>query len=84
MALIGIYLPLEAVQRQIISGVDIFVHLGRMRDKSRKALEVAEVTGIEKGEILLRPLFNYREDKGLVQVGRLKNQRKLERAGIGL
>ncbi|MCI8813980.1 MAG: CpaF family protein [Lachnospiraceae bacterium] len=84
MALMGMDLPLEAVQRQIISGVDIFVHLGRMRDKSRKALEVAEVTGIEKGEILLRPLFNYREDKGLVQVGRLKNQRKLERAGIGL
>lgn len=84
MVLMGMDLPLEAVQRQVISGVDIFVHLGRMKDKSRKVLEVAEVTGIEKGEIVLRPLFNYQEGEGLAQVGKLKNRRKLERAGIGL
>ena len=45
MALMGMDLPLEAVQRQIVSGVDVLVHLGRMRDKSRKVLEVAEVKG---------------------------------------
>lgn len=84
MVLMGMDLPLQAVQRQIVSGVDILVHLGRMRDKSRKVLDVAEVTGIENGEISLQPLFSYQEDKGLVRTGMLKDQKKLERAGIVL
>lgn len=84
LALMGMDLPLEAIQRQIVSGVDIFVHLGRMRDKSRKTLEVAEVAGMGDGEILLHPLFRYREGEGLVQTGTLKNRDKLERAGIAL
>ena len=51
MTLMGIDLPLEAIRRQIASGVDILVHLGRMRDKSRKLLEITEVCGFENGEI---------------------------------
>ncbi len=82
MALMGMDLPLEAVQRQIVSGVDVLVHLGRMRDKSRKVLEVAEVTGVEGGQICLQPLFDYREGEGLIQTGTLKDQERLERAGI--
>lgn len=78
----GMDLPLEAVQRQIVSGIDILVHLGRMRDKSRKVLEVTEVIGIEDGQILLQPLFAYQKDRGLVQVGTLKEQERAERAGI--
>lgn len=84
LALMGMDLPLEAIQRQIVSGVDIFVHLGRMRDKSRKVLEVAEVEGITAGEIALHPLFGYRQGEGLAQTGTLKNRVKLERAGIAL
>ncbi len=84
LALMGMDLPLEAIQRQIVSGVDIFVHLGRMRDKSRKTLEVAEVEGIKGREIALHPLFDYRQGEGLVQTGTLKNRVKLERAGIAL
>lgn len=84
LALMGMDLPLEAIQRQIVSGVDIFVHLGRMRDKSRKVLEVAEVEGITDGEIALHPLFGYRQGEGLAQTGTLKNRVKLERAGIAL
>ena len=63
MALMGMDLPLEAVQRQIVSGVDVLVHLGRMRDKSRKVLEIAEVSGYqyETEEILLRTLYKFRE-----------------------
>ena len=57
MVLMGIKLPLEAVMRQIASGIDILVHLGRLRDKSRKVLEIMEVLGYEKGEIRLQPLF---------------------------
>lgn len=82
MALMGMDLPLEAVQRQIVSGVDVLVHLGRMRDKSRKVLEVAEVTGGEGGQICLQPLFDYREGEGLIQTGTLKDQERSERAGI--
>ncbi len=82
MVLMGMDLPLGAVQRQIVSGIDILVHLGRMRDKSRKVLEVTEVIGIEDGQILLQPLFLYQKDRGLVQVGTLKEQERAERAGI--
>ena len=60
MVLMGIKLPLEAVMRQIASGIDILVHLGRLRDKSRKVLEIMEVLGYEKGEIRLQPLFPFR------------------------
>ena len=50
MVLMGIKLPLEAVMRQIASGIDILVHLGRLRDKSRKVLEIMEVLGYELGD----------------------------------
>ena len=75
-------LPLPAVRRQIASGVDILIHLGRMRDKSRKLLEVAEVCGYEDGEIHLQTLYQWQEGKGLVQTGTLMHREKLERAGI--
>ena len=61
MTLMGIDLPLEAIRRQIASGVDILVHLGRMRDKSRKLLEITEVCGFENGEIQTRPLYRWEE-----------------------
>lgn len=64
MVLMGIKLPLEAVMRQIASGIDILVHLGRLRDKSRKVLEIMEVLGYEKGEIRLQPLFSFQETGG--------------------
>lgn len=84
MVLMGMDLPLEAIQRQIVSGVNVLVHLGRMRDKSRKLLEVAEVMGIKDGQIQLQSLFSYREGCGLVQNGTLQNKEKLERSGIVL
>ena len=64
MTLMGIDLPLEAIRRQIASGVDILVHLGRMRDKSRKLLEITEVCGFENGEIQTRPLLSLGRRKG--------------------
>ncbi|MBR5000465.1 MAG: CpaF family protein, partial [Firmicutes bacterium] len=57
----GIELPLPAIQRQIASGIDVIVHLGRLRDKSRKVLEITEVLGYRNGEILLRTLFQFEE-----------------------
>ncbi len=61
MVLMGMELPLSAIQRQIASGIDIIVHLGRLRDRSRKLLEVAEVLGYRDGEILLKTLYKYVE-----------------------
>ena len=84
MTLMGIDLPLEAIRRQIASGVDILVHLGRMRDKSRKLLEITEVCGFENGEIQTRPLYRWEEGKGLVKTGELLHCEKIKRAGIRL
>lgn len=56
-------LPLEAVRQQIASAVDIIVHLSRLRDKSRKTMEITEVVGYENGEIILNPLYVFTEDE---------------------
>lgn len=70
MVLMGMDLPLPAIQRQIASGIDVIVHLGRMRDKSRKVLEVTEVLGYWDGEIRLQTLYQFtelREEEGRIQ-----------------
>lgn len=82
MTLMGVDLPLESIRRQIASGVDILIHLGRMRDKTRKVLEITEVCGYEKNEIITRTLFRREEDLELVQVSELLNREKLARAGV--
>lgn len=84
LVLMGINLPLPAIRRQIAAGFDIFVHLGRLRDKSRRLLEICEIDGIVEDEVVLNPLFLYEEECGLVQKGKLKHRSKLERAGITL
>lgn len=55
-------LPLPAVKQQIASAVDIIIHLSRLRDKSRKTMEITEVVGIRNGEIELNPLYRFEED----------------------
>ena len=62
MTLMGADLPLPAVRSQIASAIDILVHLGRLRDKSRRVLEIAEVGDCENGEIQLNPLFRFVEE----------------------
>ena len=57
-------LPLAAVRMQIASGLDIIVHLGRLRDRSRRVLEITEVLGYEDGGIRLNPLYRFEEDAG--------------------
>ena len=92
MVLMGMELPVSAVRRQIASGLDIMIHLGRMRDKSRKVLEIVEITGYcyEKEEILTNTLFEFEEGRTgsnklegtLVKKGELQQRKKLERAGF--
>ena len=73
MVLMGMELPLSAVRRQIASGVDIIVQLGRLRDKSRKVLEIVEITGYEDGEIVTRPLYQFQET-GTDEAGHVTGQ----------
>lgn len=56
-------LPLEAIRQQIGSAIDIIIHLSRLRDKSRKTMEITEVLGYKDGEILLNPLYVFEEDE---------------------
>ena len=92
MVLMGMELPLAAIRSQIASGLDILVHLGRMRDKSRKVLAITEVIGMQDGEIVLKDLYRYVEKSPdvemvcgkLQQMGTLFNQEKCKRAGITL
>lgn len=60
MMLMGIDLPLAAVQRQIASALDIIIHLGRLRDKSRKVLQITEIEKYESGKIHTRTLYEFR------------------------
>ena len=56
-------LPLEAIRQQIASAVDIIIHLSRLRDKSRKTMEITEIVGYENGHIVLNPLYVFEEDE---------------------
>ena len=91
MVLMGMEMPLDAIRRQIASAVDIIVHLGRLRDHSRKVLEIMEVTGYVDGEITLSSLYSFVEngsdEKGQVQgilerKESLIHKEKLKSAGI--
>lgn len=91
MVLMGIELPMEAVRRQIASAVDIIIHLGRLRDGSRKVTEICEVTGIENGQVQLTSLYEFEEqaEKGrktvqgyLKKKAALQNKERLKRAGL--
>jgi len=61
MVLMGVDMPISAIKGQIASGLDIIIHLGRLRDKTRKVLEIVEVLDYEKGEIGLSSLYKFRE-----------------------
>lgn len=90
MVLMGQELPLSAIRSQIASGINIIIQLGRLRDKSRRVLEIAELDGIVDGEIVLNILYQFEEisEKNgrvigeLVQKGKLKSRTKLEAAGM--
>ena len=81
MVLMAMELPLIAVRQQIASGIDILIHVERQRDKSRKVMEIVELTGMENGEICRNIIFQ-RKDGILVKTGTLLSQEKLKRLEI--
>ena len=91
MVLMGIELPLPAIRQQIASGIDILVHLGRLRDHSRRVLSIEEVVGFRENEIQMNSLYQFEEmgtdEKGmvigsLVEKGELVRKAKLQAAGL--
>lgn len=89
MVLMGMDIPLSAVQRQIASAIDIIVHLGRLRDGSRKVLQIVEVLGYENSEIKLQTLYEFQEKEEVegriqgewVKVNEIQKKEKLLAAG---
>lgn len=92
MVLMGIDMPVTAIRGQIASAIDIVVHLGRLRDKTRRVLNISEVTGMENGEVKLNCLYEFIEegtDENNRIIGNLKatgniflGAKKLRAAGL--
>lgn len=93
MVLMGMDLPISAIRKQIASGIDILIHLGRLRDRTRKVLQIVEITGYKDEEITTHILYEFVEtDNGsdgyvvgkLMKIGELQNEGKLQAAGINI
>lgn len=90
MVLMGMDMPVSAIRSQIGSAIDIIVHLGRLRDKSRKILQIVEITGCRDNEIIVNPIYEFveeSEENGKVQgklhkTGSMVNVEKFRAAGI--
>ena len=95
MVLMGMDLPVSAIRSQIASGIDLVIHLGRLRDCSRKVLNIDEIDGMEDGEIQMHAIYRFVETKqdggqgkegkvmGLWEkTGELQNKEKLREAGL--
>ena len=91
MVMMGMDIPVLAVRRQLASGIDLMIHLGRLRDKRRVLLEISEIDGCENGEIVVNSLYRFveKETDGFghvtgdwVRVGELHHKEKLFAAGI--
>ena len=83
MVLSGMDIPLYAIRGQIASGIDIMIHLARLRNKRRVVSEISEIEGLKDGEVKLNPLYRF-EDGVLKPVGTLLNADKLEATENGL
>lgn len=89
MILMGYDMPVLAIRQQLAAALDVIVHVGRLRDNSRRVLEICEIDGVENGDIVTHPLYKFKElseknGKVIGQmecVGKLKNTKKLVQSG---
>lgn len=94
MVLSAASIPLEAIRQQVSSAIDIMIHLIRLRDRSRRVMEICELVGLADGQYILNPLYSFLEERededgkivgSLVSSGNtLQNTGKLRLAGIRL
>lgn len=79
MVLMGMELPVSAIRAQIASGIDVLVHLGRLRDRTRKVLDIMELDGMSQGEIRLNPIYHFEEtgEQGGMVIGEWRQQHAL-------
>ncbi|MCM3338378.1 CpaF family protein [Paenibacillus sp. MER TA 81-3] len=93
MVLSGAHLPIIVVRQQIASALDIIVHLARMRDGTRKVMEIAEVLGFEEGDVVLASLYRF-EEQGeqdgkiagtlVASEHAIRHRHKLQMAGLAI
>ena len=92
MILMGIDMPVAAIRQQLTSAIDIIIHLGRLRDKTRRVLQIAEIVGVSRGEVKFNKLFEFAENaesngRGLGELkatgNKLVNTQKMYFAGYG-
>lgn len=93
MVLMGVDMPVSAIRGQIAAGIDVIIHLGRLRDKSRRVLEITEVSGIESGVIKTNTLYSFSESgerDGRIEgelkrsENKMQNTQKLRKEGYKL
>lgn len=75
MVLMGMEMPISAIRRQIASGFDFMIHLGRLKDGSRRVLEIAEPIGFSEGEVQMRTIFQF-ESRGFNKNGKILGELK--------
>ena len=80
MVIMGKDLPLPAIRSQIASGIDIIVQLGRLRDRSRKVLEIVELNGVKDGEVQTNTLYKFQEEAqvkagSMEEIERMRHQK---------
>lgn len=81
MVLMGMDIPITAIRQQIAAGLDVMIHLGRLRDGTRKVIKIVEIAAFDEGKIRLNTLYEY-ESGELLRKGELIHDQKLQAAGV--
>lgn len=84
MVLTGVDIPLEAIRRQIASAIDVIIHLSRLRDRSRRVIEINELVGYKDGEFVMNTIYKYEEGKLMSNVDNMICKYKLDMAGLDI
>ncbi|MFT7599373.1 MAG: pilus assembly protein CpaF, partial [Acidimicrobiales bacterium] len=70
----GVELPIKAIREQIASAIDLIVQIARMRDGSRRVVEITEVVGMGSDTVTLSELYKFDYDAGIDDEGNFQGQ----------